>query len=245
MLLARALRSGLAAGTSVRCSAGFSTLPEGGVALNTIKNMPGATKQKRRKGRGPGSGRGKTATRGQKGQKSRNNGGIAIGFEGGQTPLYKRAPKRGFKNIHAVPLEPLNLDKLEKYIVAGRIDGSKTITMKDIFDSGIVGNVRNGVKLLGIGEHEFSSKIDIEVSRASQSAIDAIEKCGGTITSMHYNRLGLRVLLKPHKFEWPLPRRARPPPRLQGFYTSYEKRGEYSKEMMEKRINRDTTTTQE
>lgn len=204
-------------------------------ALNTIQDRKGARKQKKRKGRGPGSGLGKTAGRGHKGQKARNNGGIRIGFEGGQTPLYRRLPKRGFKNKFAAPLDPLNVGRLQQYIEDGRIDASKTITMKQLYDSGIVGKIKHGVKLLGNGSDTFDKKIDIEVTRASQSAIDAIEKCGGTITSVYYNKLGLRVLLKPEKFEEPLPRRARPPPKLLSFYTSYEKRGEFAPEMIAKR----------
>ena len=93
--------------------------------LNTIQDRKGARKQKKRKGRGPGSGLGKTAGRGHKGQKARNNGGIRIGFEGGQTPLYRRLPKRGFKNKFAAPLEPLNVGRLQQYIEDGRIDASK------------------------------------------------------------------------------------------------------------------------
>ena len=201
-----------------------------GVRLNTLQDNPGAKKQKKRKGRGPGSGLGKTAGRGHKGQKARANGGIRIGFEGGQTPLYRRLPKRGFRNKFAKKPEQLNLDKLEKFIEAGRLNPKETITMKHLYDSGIVGKIKFGVKLLGQGSKSFSTPINIEVSGASNSAIDAIEKCGGTITSVYYNRLGLRVLLKPEKFEGlgPLPRRARPPPKLMKYYTSDEKRGEFS-----------------
>ena len=199
-----------------------------GVRLNTLQDNPGATKAKKRKGRGPGSGLGKTAGRGHKGQKARNNGGIRIGFEGGQTPLYRRLPKRGFKNKFARKLEPLNLDKLQKFIAAGRLDPGETITMKHLYDCGIVGNIKNGVKLLGQGSKSFSTPINIEVSGASQSAIAAIEKCGGSIKSVYYNRLGLRVLLKPEKFEEPLPKRARPPPKLLKYYTSDHHRGEFA-----------------
>ena len=119
---------------------------------------------------------------------------------------------------------------MEKFIEAGRLNPKETITMKHLYVSGIVGKIKFGVKLLGQGSKSFSTPINIEVSGASNSAIDAIEKCGGTITSVYYNRLGLRVLLKPEKFEGlgPLPRRARPPPKLMNYYTSDEKRGEFS-----------------
>jgi large subunit ribosomal protein L15 len=127
------------------------------------------------------------------------------------------------------------MGKLQKYIENGRLDASKTITMKHIYDSGMVGKINHGVKLLGNGSDTFDQKVDIEVTRASQSAIDSIEKCGGTITSVYYNRLGLRVLLKPEKFDGPLPKRARPPPKLLSVYTSYEKRGEFAPEMIAKK----------
>eukprot|EP00944_MAST-04C_sp_MAST-4C-sp1_P002108 g2108.t1 len=100
--------------------------------------------------------------------------------------------------------------------------------MKHLYDCGIVGNIKNGVKLLGQGSKSFSTPINIEVSGASQSAIAAIEKCGGSIKSVYYNRLGLRVLLKPEKFEEPLPKRARPPPKLLKYYTSDHHRGEFA-----------------
>lgn len=206
-----------------------------GVRLNTLQDNRGATKAKKRKGRGPGSGLGKTAGRGHKGQKARNNGGIRIGFEGGQTPLYRRLPKRGFKNKFAKKPEPLNLDKLQKFIAAGRLDPSEVITMKQLYDCGIVGKIKHGVKLLGQGSKGFSTPIKIEVSGASQSAIAAIENCGGSIKSVYYNRLGLRVLLKPEKFEEPLPKRARPPPKLLKYYTSNHHRGEFAPGIHEKK----------
>ena len=201
------------------------------VRLNTIANNPGATRQKKRVGRGPGSGRGKTAGRGHKGQKSRNNGGIRLGFEGGQTPLYRLLPKRGFKNKFARPMEPVNLSKLQDWIAQGRIDPRETITMKHLFDSGLVTRIRHGVKLLGTGADEFKVPVDIEVTQASKSAIAAIEQCGGSIKTVYHNRLGLRVLLKPEKFDGVLPRRARPPPKLMPYYLNYENRGEFSAEV--------------
>eukprot|EP00803_Ostreobium_quekettii_P001971 evm.model.scf_3032.2 EVM.evm.TU.scf_3032.2 scf_3032:8000-10035(+) len=124
-----------------------------------------------------------------------------IGFEGGQTPINKRFPKRGFHNPNAVEWVPLNLKNLQEYIKTGRIDASKTITMKDIRDSGLIHKkVDNGVKLLGNGTEEFDIPIHIQVSKCSRSAREAVEKAGGTVTSVYYNKLGLRALLKPEAF---------------------------------------------
>ena len=199
--------------------------------LNTIANNKGSTRPKKRVGRGPGSGRGKTAGRGHKGQKSRNNGGIRLGFEGGQTPLYRLLPKRGFKNKFARPMEPLNLNKLQDWIAEGRIDHRRTITMKEMYDSGLVTRIRHGVKLLGNGADSFKLPVDIEVTQASKSAIAAVEQQGGSIKTVYHNRLGLRALLKPEKFDGELPRRARPPPKLMPYYNNYENRGEFSQEI--------------
>ena len=198
--------------------------------LNTIKDNEGATRPRKRVGRGEGSGKGKTAGRGQKGQKSRSGGNLPyVGFEGGATPFYRRLPKRGFVNKFARPMEAVNLAKLQNWIEQGRIDTTKTITLKEIVDSGLIGKVTHGVKLLGGGAGKFSAKVDIEVSQASQSAIKAVEQHGGQIKTVYHNRLGLRALLKPHVFEGrALPRRAQPTPKLMKYYTSDDNRGEYS-----------------
>ena len=201
--------------------------------LNTLQDNKGASRPKKRVGRGEGSGRGKTAGRGQKGQKSRTGGGIPyVGFEGGQTPFYKRIPKRGFTNIFARKMEALNVEKLQDWIEQGRIDTTRTITMKDLVDSGLITRIKHGVKLLGQGSETFNTKVDIEVSQASQTAIAAVEKSGGQIKTVYHNRLALRALLKPHKFEGrTFPRRAKPPPKLMPYYTDYKNRGEFSTEM--------------
>jgi large subunit ribosomal protein L15 len=210
--------------------------------LNTIKDNEGAFRPRKRVGRGEGSGRGKTAGRGQKGQKSRTGGGIPyVGFEGGATPFYKRIPKRGFTNKFARPMEALNLEKLQDWIEQGRIDTTRTITIKDIVDSGMITRMKHGVKLLGRGADSFTAKVDIEVSQASQSAIEAVEKSGGKIKTVYHNRLALRALLKPHKFEGrPLPRRAKPTPKLMPYYTNYKNRGEFSAEMQLKNIQNES-----
>ena len=220
------------------------------VRLNTVANNPGATRPKKRVGRGPGSGKGKTAGRGHKGQKARNNGGIRLGFEGGQTPLYRLLPKRGFKNKFARPMEPVNLHKLQDWIAQGRIDPRNTITMKEMHDAGLVTRIRHGVKLLGEGADTFRLPVDIEVTQASKSAIEAVEKSGGSIKTVYHNRLGLRVLLKPEKFAGKaLPRRARPPPKLMPYYVDSANRGEFSPQVQlreaQRRVEANAESTEE
>uniref|UniRef100_M4C5S3 Large ribosomal subunit protein uL15/eL18 domain-containing protein n=1 Tax=Hyaloperonospora arabidopsidis (strain Emoy2) TaxID=559515 RepID=M4C5S3_HYAAE len=161
--------------------------------------------QGRRLGRGIGSGKGKTSGRGHKGQKARSGGGSGRGpgFEGGQTPLYQRVPKRGFNNKFATPMEPLNVDKLQLFVDMGRLDTSKTITMKDLVDCGLVkcSRVKHGIKLLGNGSQHLTAKLDIEVSQASASAIKAVEAAGGSITSVYHKSTGATCTAQPHKFE--------------------------------------------
>lgn len=203
------------------------------IRLNTLKDNPGATKQKKRVGRGIGSGTGKTAGRGHKGQKSRSGGGVRLGFEGGQTPLHKRLPKRGFRNRFAQKLNPLNLDKLQSWIDMGRItvpeDGSP-ITMKHLYDANVVGKIKHGVKLLGKNTDSLKIPVNLEVTKASQSAIKAVEAAGGKVTATYFNKLALRALLMPEKFEI-IPKRARPPPKVLPYYQKWENRGYLSPEV--------------
>ncbi|XP_073257454.1 large ribosomal subunit protein uL15-like [Porites lutea] len=196
------------------------------VALNNIRDLPDAFITKQRKGRGPGSGRGKTSGRGHKGQGQRNTK-PRLGFEGGNTPFYLAVPKHGFKNTKQKFFSPLNLNRLQFFIDSGRLNPKEPITMYHLWRSGAVGGrIKDGVKLLGTGKTWFQANVDIEVSQASKTAIEAIEKQGGKITCAHYNRLGLRVLLKPEKFEGrPIPRRARPPNKLMEYYTNPKNRG--------------------
>eukprot|EP00887_Chlorella_sp_A99_P001061 scaffold14.g1061.t1 len=188
------------------------------VTLNTIADNPGATHQPKRVGRGIGSGLGKTSGRGHKGQKARTGRTPKLGFEGGQTPLRLRVPKRGFRNIFGRDYRPLNLDKLRQWIVEGRIDPSRVITIKELRDSNAVGHqLEWGVKLLARGAEEFDIPVHIEVSQASVAARAAVERAGGSVTTVYYNQLGLRALTRPEWFEKKgrlLPRPARPPPRL-------------------------------
>ena len=147
--------------------------------LNELRDNPGATKSRKRIGRGPGSGKGKMGGRGIKGQKSRS--GVAInGYEGGQMPLYQRLPKRGFNNINAKRHAVINLGILQKFIDAKKIDIKKPITEESLVESGLVTRVRDGVRLLGKGE--LTAKVDITLTGASKSAVAAVEKAGGTVT---------------------------------------------------------------
>lgn len=188
------------------------------VSLNNIADNPGATKQPKRLGRGIGSGLGKTSGRGHKGQKARTGRGPKLGFEGGQTPLRLRVPKRGFHNPNKIVWVPLNLNTLQRWVSDGRLPTEQVVTMKTLRDSGAVGKkVKHGVKVLANGAERFQTPLHLEVSQCSASAREAIEKAGGSVTTVYYNTLGLRALLKPDWFAKKgrlLPRPARPPPKL-------------------------------
>ncbi len=147
--------------------------------LNEIRDNEGARKARVRKGRGPGSGKGKTAARGYKGQKSRS--GVAIkGFEGGQMPLHRRLPKRGFNNIFAKDFNEVNVGRIQKAIDAGKLDAKKVIDTAALIEAGVIRRARDGVRVLGRGE--LSAKVKLEVAGASKGAKEAIEKAGGTVT---------------------------------------------------------------
>jgi large subunit ribosomal protein L15 len=147
--------------------------------LSDIADNAGSRKKRMRVGRGIGSGKGKTAGRGGKGQTARS--GVRIkGFEGGQMPLHRRLPKRGFRNTSfAVKLNETNLGKLQAAIDAGRIDAKNPIDVAAMVKGGLMRRVKGGVKLLGGGE--LKSKVDIAVHGASKSAVAAIEKAGGSV----------------------------------------------------------------
>lgn len=223
----------------------FQSMVQAPVQLNMLRDNPGASRRAKRVGRGIGSGKGKTCGRGHKGQKARQGGkaGRGPGFEGGQTPLYQRLPKRGFTNKFKVDMDPLNLGRLQYFIDMGRINPNETITLKTIQDSGIIGRFKHGVKLLGDGASQLKTPINIQVSRASQSAISAIEAAGGTVETVHFNRLALRAELKPEKFDV-LPKRARPPPKLIQYYTSFDKRGYLCPELQLLRAKQDAPEIQ-
>ena len=146
--------------------------------LNDIKDKAGARKFRVRIGRGIGSGCGKMGGRGGKGQTARS--GVAIGgFEGGQMPLHRRLPKRGFNNIFRVEFAEINLDRIQQAVDSKLIDVKETVNAESLVKSGVVRRAKGGIRLLGRGE--LKAKLNIEVHGASKSAIAAVEKAGGSV----------------------------------------------------------------
>ena len=146
--------------------------------LNELRDNPGATKRRKRVGRGPGSGMGKTAGRGIKGQKSRS--GVAIkGYEGGQMPLYQRLPKRGFNKPNRKKYAVVNLGLIQKFVDAKKLDTKGAITEDTLIEAGIVRRKLDGVRILAKGD--VTAKLTLEVTGASKSAIEAVEKAGGSL----------------------------------------------------------------
>lgn len=139
--------------------------------LHELSPAAGSTHVGKRKGRGAGTGNGKTAGRGHKGQKARSGGGVRIGFEGGQMPLARRVPKRGFNNIFAKPLEIINLSALNAF------NDGDTVTAQALLDKGILSKCTYGYKVLGNGK--ITKKLTVEASAFSKSAQEAIEAAGG------------------------------------------------------------------
>jgi len=147
--------------------------------LHELSDNPGATKPRKRVGRGPGSGTGKMGGRGIKGQKSRS--GVAIkGYEGGQMPLYQRLPKRGFSKPNRKTYSAINLGLIQKFIDAGKIDIKSVITEDALVAAGVVRRKRDGIRILAKGD--FSAKLNLDVTGASKSAVEAVEKAGGSMT---------------------------------------------------------------
>ena len=142
--------------------------------LHTLKSSVGSRKKRTRKGRGLGSGLGKTAGRGENGQKSRSGGGVRPGFEGGQNPLFRRIPKVGFKNINKVSYQVVSLSQLEKHFIEG-----DTIDKEILLKKRIISKKNVPFKVLANGK--ISKKINIIANQASKEAIKEIEKVGGTI----------------------------------------------------------------
>ena len=147
--------------------------------LNELSDNPGATKKRKRVARGPGSGSGKTAGRGIKGQKSRS--GVAIGgYEGGQMPLYRRLPKRGFTKPNRKDFAVINLGLIQKFITEGKLDASVAITEDLLVETGIIRRALDGVRVLNKGE--ITASVTISVTGASAAAIEAVAAAGGTLT---------------------------------------------------------------
>ena len=147
--------------------------------LNELRDNPGARKGRKRVGRGSGSGMGKTSTHGQKGQKSRS--GVAInGFEGGQMPINRRLPKRGFTNIFRKQFAAVNIGDVQRAVDAGRLDAAAPIDVAALRAAGLGTRGRDGIRLLAKGE--ISAKVDLHVTGASKAAVAAVEKAGGAVT---------------------------------------------------------------
>jgi len=158
--------------------------------LNNIKDNVGSNKNRKRIGRGIGSGTGKTSGKGHKGQKARS--GVSIkGFEGGQMPIHRRLPKRGFNNINKVSFVEINVNRLDKLIDDKIIDPNKTINNKVLMDIGLINSEKTRVKLLANGE--LKNKINIEISAISSSAKDKVEKVGGSVLIQDNEKLVKKI----------------------------------------------------
>jgi large subunit ribosomal protein L15 len=223
---------------SMRC---MSTTVNSHRLLNTDDLQPLFYRKRRRVGRGIGSGRGKTSGNGH--QKSK---ATPRAFEGGQTPLYKRLPKIGFHNIGALDFQAVNVDKIQDFLDMERLDNDKSrlMNMRDLVEAGLITNAKGGVKLLAGAKSNLKDAIHIEVSNASDAAIKAVEAAGGTVTCVHFNKLAMRALIHPLKFET-LPRRARPPPRLMDMYLDGTKCGYLSPEIQARNLRRFGDVTSE
>ena len=158
--------------------------------LNNIKDNVGSNKNRKRIGRGIGSCTGKTSGKGHKGQKARS--GVSIkGFEGGQMPIHRRLPKRGFNNINKVSFVEINVNRLDKLIDEKVIDPNKTINNKVLMDIGLINSEKSRVKLLANGE--LKNKINIEISAISSSAKDKVEKVGGSVLIQNNEKLSKKI----------------------------------------------------
>ena len=147
--------------------------------LNDIRDNEGAVKERTRVGRGIGSGKGKQAGRGGKGQTARS-GYRNKGFEGGQMPLHRRLPKRGFNKPNALEYNEVNLGRIQQAVEAGKLDQAAPITVESLVAAGVCSKPRDGVQILGVGD--LTAKLAFEVAGASKSAVEAIERAGGSVT---------------------------------------------------------------
>ncbi len=146
--------------------------------LNDLRDNEGATHSKKRLGRGIGSGSGKTAGRGVKGQKARS--GVAVnGFEGGQMPLYRRLPKRGFNNIFAKSFNVVSLARIQQAVDAKKLDVKEAVTAETLIKAGVIRRAKDGVRLLADGE--LTAKLSFDIAGASKAAVEKVEKAGGSV----------------------------------------------------------------
>lgn len=202
--------------TSVQMTSVSSAPPEP-IRLGNIRDNPGARKKEVRIGRGRGSGCGKTSGRGQKGQKAR--GSVRLGFEGGQTPLHKRLPKVYHHDPFARPLEVVTLAGIQRMIDLGRIPTDGPVTIREMKSSGLLTRIKHGVYLAPGGK--LAQARTVQVTEAAPEASRTVIEAGGKVQLAWYTQLGLRVLLRPHKWlkqNLPLPRWAGPPFKRQHHY---------------------------
>ena len=165
--------------------------------LSDIADNAGARKKRMRVGRGIGSGKGKTSGRGGKGQTARS--GVRIkGFEGGQMPMHRRLPKRGFNNIFALDFVEINLDRIQQAIDAKKLDAGSVINAEALVKSGALRRAKDGVRLLGRGE--ITAKVNIEVQFASEAVIASVERNGGVIRTAFYDIWSVACLADPESF---------------------------------------------
>ena len=139
--------------------------------LHELRAVPSATRAPKRKGRGTGTGNGTTAGRGMNGQKSRSGGGVRLGFEGGQMPLYRRIPKRGFTNIWGTEYTVLNVSDLNRF------EAGSTVTPETLKEAGLAKQVKDGIKILGGGDLEKG--LTVQANKFSKTAVEKIEAAGG------------------------------------------------------------------
>lgn len=186
--------------------------------LNNLWDNPGARKDRIIVGRGNGSGKGKTCGKGHKGQKARS-GNIHRGFEGGQAPLHLRIPKRGFNKDRfnrAKPLTKVNLRDIAYAVEKKRIDPTQTITINDLYNAGVMKKCDYGVKLLARGAEKLGHlglALDLEVSDASEAAVQAVKELGGSVKAVYNTKQTLRRSLQPHKYHKKEVRTPMPPPK--------------------------------
>lgn len=182
-------------------------------APNSVWDNEGARRRSLRRGRGHGTGLGKTCGKGHKGQNVRNGGGVPPRFEGGQSPIVKRLPKFGFNDTaFQKPLDQVNIGDLKYYIERGRIDPQKPITLRVLFEAGVLSNIKYGVKLLARGSNRVKVPLHFEVSDATAGAIAAVKAAGGSVTCVYKSPVQIQYELKPHKFDLPQGETATPPP---------------------------------
>lgn len=202
------------------------------LALNNLRDNPGARRNVRRVGRGRGGGRGKTSGRGQKGQKARSS--ISLGFEGGQTPLHKRLPKMyPKKDPLAREFAITTLGRIQRWVDTERLverndEGLVKVGMGELWRSKAVRKVYDGVRVICGFFDGLSVKLDLQVTEIEPDAARMVLDAGGKVTIVYYDRVGLRALLKPHKWldqGLPIPRFARPPPKLMFRYPDRSENG--------------------